>query len=104
MKLPSNHTSAAPHSSSGSLYATDRRRIAAYSDVKSFTPFHYHFHLKKSSSLKSSGIGNALPGVSLSSHSSRLPEDLDASDDVSDDDDEDTVSSGLSGNQTISNF
>ncbi|CAG2108617.1 unnamed protein product [Medioppia subpectinata] len=103
-RLPSHHkpmqgssdeAKAVPHSSS--LYGTDRRRIAAYSDVKSFTPFQYHFHIKKSNSLKASVLGNTLSGVSLSSHSSRLPEDLDnASDDVSDEDD-DTVSSGLSG-------
>ncbi|CAG2166680.1 unnamed protein product [Oppiella nova] len=95
LKASSDETKAVPHSSS--LYGTDRRRIAAYSDIKSFTPFQYHFHIKKSNSLKASVLGNTLSGVSLSSHSSRLPEDLDnASDDVSDEDD-DTVSSGLSG-------
>lgn len=64
--------------------------------MKSFSPFQYHFHVKKSNSLKNAGI--ALTGAGRSSHSSRLPEDLEGSDDLSEEEDDDTVSSGLSGN------
>ena len=94
-----------------SVYATGRRRTHnhgdhhGYSDVKSYTPFHYHFHLKKSSSQKPSGIHHQRNASSLTqsgnnqvSVSNQLPDDFDASDDITDEDDEDdTVSSGLSG-------
>ncbi|XP_054161508.1 rho GTPase-activating protein 190-like isoform X2 [Oppia nitens] len=95
LKPSSDELKATPHSST--LYSTDRRRMPPYSDIKSFTPFQYHFHIKKSNSLKASSLGNTVSGIRLSPHSSRLPEDADnASDDASDEDD-DTVSSGLSG-------
>lgn len=80
-----------------SLYATGRRRPPAPERALPFPPY----ELKKSSSLKSCGIGMpSTPSAPSLSHPSsgqgaRIPDDLDASDSITDDDD--TISSGLSG-------
>ncbi|RWS16264.1 rho GTPase-activating protein 190-like protein, partial [Dinothrombium tinctorium] len=79
---------------SASLYATGRRRSSALASDKPFGSLHHEYQLKKSNSLKSAGI---CPATISSRHGSRLPDDIDISDDVSDEDDDDTVSSGLSG-------
>lgn len=80
-----------------SLYATGRRRPPAPERALPFPPY----ELKKSSSLKSCGIGMpSTPSAPSLSHpssgqGSRIPDDLDGSDSITDDDD--TISSGLSG-------
>lgn len=79
-----------------SLYATDRRRPPAPDRVLPFPPY----ELKKSNSLKSCGMGMpSTPSAPSLSHASgqgsRIPDDIDASDSITDDDD--TISSGLSG-------
>lgn len=79
-----------------SLYATDRRRPPAPDRVLPFPPY----ELKKSNSLKSCGMGiPSTPSAPSLSHASgqgsRIPDDIDASDSITDDDD--TISSGLSG-------
>ncbi|XP_015924613.1 rho GTPase-activating protein 190 isoform X18 [Parasteatoda tepidariorum] len=80
-----------------SLYATGRRRPPAPERALPFPPY----ELKKSNSLKSCGMGMpSTPSAPSLSHPNsgqgpRIPDDLDASDSITDDDD--TISSGLSG-------
>ncbi|CAL1291985.1 unnamed protein product [Larinioides sclopetarius] len=80
-----------------SLYATGRRRPPAPDRALPFPSY----ELKKSNSLKSCGIGMpSTPSAPSLSHTSsgqgsRIPDDLDGSDSITDDDD--TISSGLSG-------
>ncbi|GFT88469.1 rho GTPase-activating protein 190 [Nephila pilipes] len=80
-----------------SLYATGRRRPPAPERALPFPSY----ELKKSNSLKSCGIGMpSTPSAPSLSHTSsgqgsRIPDDLDGSDSITDDDD--TISSGLSG-------
>ncbi|XP_071043963.1 rho GTPase-activating protein 190 isoform X4 [Parasteatoda tepidariorum] len=79
-----------------SLYATGRRRPPAPERALPFPPY----ELKKSNSLKSCGMGMpSTPSAPSLSHPNsgqgpRIPDDLDASDSITDDDD--TISSGLS--------
>lgn len=75
--------------SPSSLFATGRRQSAGLPNERSTFLMH-QYHLKKSNSLKT---GNLLQP---NDNRSRLHDEIEVSDEITDDDD-DTVSSGLSG-------